>query len=386
MQGGQTYEFTARIRTENVPVPRRCAVTRILWRGADGGSVLCDKPGIAGPGRVAEASRRAVAEPEYPVDVGPVIAGSWSTVRGVYRAPADATAAVVELSLRWAVDARVDFAQVELRAITPPPARLARLATAHFRPEKGTTAAEKCVQFVPLVEQAARERADLLVLPETLTYYQAGSFEDAAEPIPGPSTEFFGALARKHNMYIVAGLVEREGHLIYNTAALLDPQGGLLGKYRKVTLPRGEIDGGITPGTEFPVFETRFGKLGMMICYDGAHSSIIPCHQSSIELVAFLWTHFHSSIHVDVFISFVFICVHLLYFPWCGHGRTRRLFPGSSPSALQRRCRSDCLACLGMQPAAGAGSCMREPRLSGRQHLHGLLLAMGDEQHLGPRR
>ena len=234
--------------------------------------MLCDEPATAGPGRIDEGPRRSVAEPEYPVDVEPLADGRWSAVRGVYRAPNAATEAVIELSLRWAVDARVDFAKVELRVVAPPPPRLARLATAHLRPEKGTTAAQKCAQFVPLIEQAARERADLLVLPETLTYYGTGSFEAAAEPIPGPSTDFFGAFARQHNMYIVAGLVERDGHLIYNTAALLDPQGGLLGKYRKVTLPRGEIDGGITPGTEFPVFETRFGKLGMMICYDGAHS------------------------------------------------------------------------------------------------------------------
>ena len=92
---------------------------------------------------------------------------------------------------------------MELRATAPPAQRLARLATAHFRPEQGTTAAEKREQFVPLIAKAAAERADLLVLPETLTYYQATTFEDAAEPIPGPSTEFFGALARQHDMYIV---------------------------------------------------------------------------------------------------------------------------------------------------------------------------------------
>jgi predicted amidohydrolase len=63
--------------------------------------------------------------------------------------------------------------------------------------------------------------------------------------------------------------VEHDGKIIYNTAALLGPDGSLIGKYRKVTLPRGEIEAGITPGREYPVFETRFGKVGMMICYDG---------------------------------------------------------------------------------------------------------------------
>jgi predicted amidohydrolase len=57
--------------------------------------------------------------------------------------------------------------------------------------------------------------------------------------------------------------------LVYNVAVLLGPDGTLQGKYRKVTLPRGEVEQGVAPGTEYPVFETRFGKLGMMVCYDG---------------------------------------------------------------------------------------------------------------------
>jgi len=57
--------------------------------------------------------------------------------------------------------------------------------------------------------------------------------------------------------------------LIYNTAVLVGPDGEVKGLYRKVTLPSGEVDEGTAPGSDYPVFETRFGKLGMMICYDG---------------------------------------------------------------------------------------------------------------------
>jgi predicted amidohydrolase len=81
-----------------------------------------------------------------------------------------------------------------------------------------------------------------------LTFYSLGrTFLDVAEPVPGPSTDYFGELARKHNLYIVAGLVERERHLIYNVAVLIGPDGKVAGKYRKVSLPRGEIDAGIAP-------------------------------------------------------------------------------------------------------------------------------------------
>src|SRR4030095_14327476 len=144
------------------------------------------------------------------------------------------------------------------------------LGTVHFRPQNGKTPAGNCRLFAPLIEDAARQRADLVVLPETLTYFGTGlSFAECAEPIPGPSTEYFGELAKKHNVYIVAGLVERNKHLVHNTAALIGPDGKLAGKYRKVCLPREEVAAGIAPGNEYPVFQTRFGRLGMMVCYDG---------------------------------------------------------------------------------------------------------------------
>ena len=68
---------------------------------------------------------------------------------------------------------------------------------------------------------------------------------------------------------IVAGLLERDKTLVYNVAVLIGPDGKVVGNYRKVCLPRGEIEGGLTPGTKYPVFQTRFGKVGMMVCYDG---------------------------------------------------------------------------------------------------------------------
>ena len=50
---------------------------------------------------------------------------------------------------------------------------------------------------------------------------------------------------------------------------LIGPDGEVAGKYRKICLPRGEVDGGFTPGEEYPVFTTRFGRVGLMVCYDG---------------------------------------------------------------------------------------------------------------------
>ena len=154
--------------------------------------------------------------------------------------------------------------------VPAPPARKVRLATVHLQPRAGTEPKDKPPQFAPLLVEAARQRADLVVLPETLTYYGTGkSMAECAETVPGPSTAYFGELARQHAFYVVVGLVEREGSTLYNTAALIGPEGQLVGKYRKVSLPRSEIEAGLTPGQDYPVFDTRFGKVGLMICYDG---------------------------------------------------------------------------------------------------------------------
>ena len=63
--------------------------------------------------------------------------------------------------------------------------------------------------------------------------------------------------------------MEREGQFIYNVAVLIGPDGRIAGKYRKVCMTGSEIEDGLTPGHDYPVFDTSFGKVGMMICYDG---------------------------------------------------------------------------------------------------------------------
>jgi len=111
--------------------------------------------------------------------------------------------------------------------------------------------------------------ADVILLPEGITVVGTGKhYPDVAETIPGPTTERLAQVAREKNSYIVAGIYERDGAAIYNTAVLIDRTGRFIGKYRKVYLPREEIEGGLTPGNDYPVFRTDFGKVGMMICWD----------------------------------------------------------------------------------------------------------------------
>src|SRR5256885_13086185 len=129
--------------------------------------------------------------------------------------------------------AQVEWSDISLTETSAQPAGKARLATVHFRPSGKKTAAENCRLFAPFIEEAARQKADLVVLPETITVCGTGlSYADAAEPIPGPSTDYFAVLARQHNLYLVVGLVERERRLIYNVAVLIGPDGKVQGKYR----------------------------------------------------------------------------------------------------------------------------------------------------------
>jgi len=266
VQGGRHYRFHALRKATRVAVPRRSVLARVIWQGDAGAALFHDEPGATT--RYSDGPFPRV-EPEYPTDraTGP---RGWTEVSDIYKAPPKATHALVELWLRWAPRGKVEWADVSLTEVPAPPTRVVRLATVHFMPKSGQTPADNCRQFAPLIADAARQKADLVVLGETINYAATGlTPEQAAEPIPGPSTEYFCSLAKQHDLHIVASFYERDGHLLYNTAALLGPDGNLIGKHRKVTLPRGEWNKGVQPGDAYPVFQTRFGKVGMMICYDG---------------------------------------------------------------------------------------------------------------------
>ena len=268
VKGGQHYRFSAIRKTWDIDIQnvQRHIVERLIWLDADGNKVKRDEPTFSSY-RPGTAPR---AEPEFPRVTGAMTRGGWVEVLEVFKAPKAATQVKVELCLRWLDAGRVSWRHVSLKPVPAPKPRKVRLATIHFQPRAGKSNDEKCELFAPLIADAAQRKADLVVLPETLTYYHSGrTFAQCAESIPGPSTEYFGKLARKHDLYLVAGLLERDANLIYNVAVLIGPDGKVAGKYRKVCLPRGEIEGGISPGKTYPVFQTRFGKVGMMVCYDG---------------------------------------------------------------------------------------------------------------------
>ncbi|MBM4026238.1 MAG: carbon-nitrogen hydrolase family protein [Planctomycetes bacterium] len=265
VEGGKHYRFESFYKANGVPVPRRSIVAKIHWQNDQGRSVRLDEQPVTGYLRGATA----MAETEFPTPKA-TSADDWTELSDTYRAPSAATRAVIELHLQWAPNSQLRWSSVSFTESDPPAPRAVRLAAAHFRPRGGKTPMDNCRMYEPLIVEAARQKADLVVLGEVIPSVGLGKpTHEIAEPIPGPSTDYFAQLARTHNLHIVFSLDERDGHLIYNTAVLLDPDGKLIGKYRKVCLPRSEIDAGVAPGHDYPVFDTRFGKVGLMICYDG---------------------------------------------------------------------------------------------------------------------
>ncbi|MBL9134726.1 MAG: carbon-nitrogen hydrolase family protein [Verrucomicrobiales bacterium] len=264
IKGGDWYAFQAVHMTRHVVNPRQSVLARIRWQDNQGRMVSAD----VSEARRIELGHTPSAEPEFPVD-SRVESRGWTPVSGLYRAPSQATRAVVELHLQWAPRGSVEWSDVRFEASAPPPPRKVRLATVHYKPKGGSPQANR-EEFAPFLAEAASRQADLVVLGETITAVGvAKPQEEIAEPIPGPTTEYFSELCRRHRLHLVFSLHERDGHLVYNTAVLIDPEGRLVGKYRKVCLPHAEVEQGTAPGTDYPVFDTRLGKVGLMICYDG---------------------------------------------------------------------------------------------------------------------
>lgn len=97
-------------------------------------------------------------------------------------------------------------------------------------------------------------------------------YENLAEPIPGPTTDAFAELARKHNLVIVLNLFERDAHRCHDCSPVIDADGSLLGRTRMIHIT--DYDGFhergyYAPGdTGAPVYDTKHGRLGVAICYD----------------------------------------------------------------------------------------------------------------------
>jgi len=98
-------------------------------------------------------------------------------------------------------------------------------------------------------------------------------FISLATPVPGPLTDRVAAIAKRHNMYVIAPICERVQDKVYNTSVIFDREGNIIGKYRKTVFPVME-SWLFSPGDEFPVFKTDFGIIAIATCWEIAFPEI----------------------------------------------------------------------------------------------------------------
>ena len=142
----------------------------------------------------------------------------------------------------------------------------------------GPDPAENLATCLAAADRAARDGAQILCTQELFRSQYFCQNEDhahfgLAETIPGPSTEAFQKLARRRGVVVVASLFERRAPGLYhNTAVVIDADGTLLGRYRKMHIPDDPLfyeKFYFTPGDlGFRAWNTRFGRIGVLICWD----------------------------------------------------------------------------------------------------------------------
>ncbi|MBM4149441.1 MAG: carbon-nitrogen hydrolase family protein [Lentisphaerae bacterium] len=165
----------------------------------------------------------------------------------------------VRLTFRFAAKGKVWWDQVLLRECPPIPERLVRIAV---------SCGGHDMDFWPRwLDVAGRKKVTVALMAENFNRKKV----DQHEPIDGPSGRLMSEKAKQWQMHVAGTFYEKRGDLVFNSCPLYAPTGEIVGIYEKVVLYDKELDRGCSPGSEMKVFQTDFGKVGIMICYDSWH-------------------------------------------------------------------------------------------------------------------
>jgi len=133
------------------------------------------------------------------------------------------------------------------------------------------------------VREAKSQGADLVCLPEmALLGWVNPDAHQRAHPIPGEDSESLCKLARDHQIHLSIGLAEKNGDCLYDSALLIDNEGQILLKHRKINLLAELMSPPYTPGKTVRVAETKLGRIGLLICAD-THESEILARMAELE-------------------------------------------------------------------------------------------------------
>jgi predicted amidohydrolase len=247
VKAGRYYRLDALYQTEGIPEDTGGVFAVISWY-ADGA-------------RNRELQRDYLDQED--------LAGQWMHTARTVQAPEGATAARVELGLRRTKSGAVYWRDAAFTEVAPPAPRKVRIATTRITPNLPASIPANEQLMSEILERVGAEKPDVVLLSENFnTRSVRMPLEQKAETIPGPLTNLLAEKAKKFGMNIITTLPERDGKLFHNTAVWIDRTGRVAGKYHKVHLTIGEMESGLTPGSEYPVFETDFGRMGIVTCWD----------------------------------------------------------------------------------------------------------------------
>ncbi|HEY3129148.1 MAG TPA: carbon-nitrogen hydrolase family protein [Acidobacteriota bacterium] len=250
--GDKSYRIRCYFKTKDVESIDKSVTVRISWNDEKGREVL--KEYILPSGEDAD----------------------WRKAEQVLTAPRSARSIDIELVLQWSKAGTVWWDDISVEEVATPPHRKIKVATVSYQPPVPSTPEKNRQFYAEKAAEAGKAGADMLCLGEGITVVSTGKqYADVAEPVSGPTSRILGQVAKTYRMYIVAGIYEREGTLVYNTSLLIGRNGDIVGKYRKTHLPETEISGGLTPGDSYPVFKTDFGTIGLQICYDNFFPEVV---------------------------------------------------------------------------------------------------------------
>lgn len=265
IKGGRSYQFSVEYKGDNIRCHDVCVGCIISWFS---GELSPEHEAFLDPGNNATDRVWLMC--------AQILNDGWIRLSRTLKAPPDSCAAGMELFLRWSPHGKVLWRNPEVIEAAHAVKRKVRLATTHIKPYGGQSDTEANLErTMKVIDKAGKSEPDFICLSEC--YLDRGvelPLAETAQPIPGPFTEKLAQKAVQYRTHIVTSLHERADDLVYNTAVLISPEGKILGTYRKVNLPLIEGEEGVTPGSEYPVFDTEYGRVGMMICWDNAFPEV----------------------------------------------------------------------------------------------------------------
>lgn len=186
----------------------------------------------------------------------------------VFTVPEETENLVIDLGLKGS--GKVEWQIPAVEECAKPEAKKAVLASVYV--PTCPTLEEAFEKIIWAVDKAGEKKPDLIALSEVIYDFGAGlPIPETSENIKEGGT-FLNAMkekAKEYSCYIVANLHEKDDdNHYYNTSVLIGRNGEIVGKYSKTHNSMSEFEKGVTPGNEYPVFDTDIGKIGMLICWD----------------------------------------------------------------------------------------------------------------------